>query len=99
MSNRKARIQRTLPLRAVDGSRRKILTRKRHQEGQLLKLKNGFAVRYYERGDGGQRQRVQKFLGTFGDLPTRRSALNAMQSEMAVVNSNIAVRPQQSPQT
>jgi integrase len=89
----------TLPPRAVDGSRRKILTRKRHQEGQLLKLKNGFAVRYYERDDDGRRQRVQKFLGTFGDLPTRRSALNAMQFEMAAVNSYITVRPQQSPQT
>lgn len=94
----KARIQRTLPLRAVDGSRRKILTRRRHQEGQLLKLKNGYAVRFSER-ENGERQRVQKFLGTFDDLPTRRSALNAMQSEMAAVNSNLIVRPQQSTQT
>jgi integrase len=94
----RARIQRTLPLRAVDGSRRKILSRKRHQEGQLLKLKNGYAVRYYEREDG-HRQRVQKFLGTFDELPTRRSALNAMQAEMSAVNSNICVRPQQSQTT
>jgi integrase len=88
----------TLPPRAVDGQRRRILSRKRHQAGQLLELQNGYAVRYYERSEG-RRQRVQKFLGTFGDLPTKRSALNAMQSEMAAVNSHITVRPQQSPQT
>jgi integrase len=89
----------TLPPARRDGQRRRILSRKRHQEGQLIELEHGYAVRHYERDADGKRQRVQKFLGTFADLPTKRSALNAMQSEMAVVNSNVAVRPQQSTQT
>jgi len=57
------------------------LKRKRHQTGQLLKLKHGWAVRYYESGDS-QRRRVQLYLGDFTELPTPRSAKNAMQAEM-----------------
>jgi len=98
MANATSKIGRTLRSRAVDGSRRRILSRKRHQAGQLVDLTNGYAVRYYENGEG-QRLRVQKFLGTLQDLPTRRSALNAMQSEMAAVNSSVTVQPQQSAQT
>jgi integrase len=79
--------ERTLPPRAVDGYRRKTLTRRRHQEGNLIKLKNGYAVRFYEDHQG-QRVRVQKFLGGFEELPTRRSALTRMQSELVTVNQN-----------
>jgi integrase len=82
----------TLPPRAVDGFKEKTLSRKRHQEGQLLKLKHGWAVRYYESGEG-QRLRVQKFLGDFEELPTRRSALTRMQSELTAVNKNLTVLP------
>jgi integrase len=77
----------TLPPRAVDGFRRKLLTRRRHQDGQLIELQNGYAVRYYEDHEG-QRLRVQKFLGSFEELPTRRSAQNRMQAELATVNQN-----------
>ena len=38
----------TLPPRAVDGFRRKLLTRRRHQDGQFLELKHGWAVQLYE---------------------------------------------------
>jgi integrase len=81
---------RTLPPRAVDGFRRKKLTRRRHQDGQLLKLKHGWAVRFYEPGDP-ERRRVQKFLGDFKELPTPRSAKNVMQAEMVKVNQLLAV--------
>ena len=81
---------RTLPPRAVDGSRRKLLTRKRHQDGQLLKLKHGWAVRFYEAGDS-QRRRVQKFLGDFSELPTPRAAKNVMQAEMVKINQQLAL--------
>jgi len=76
-----------LPPRAVDGFRRKTLTRRRHQEGNLIELKNGYAVWFYEDHQG-QRVRVQKFLGSFEELPTRRSALTRMQSELVAVNQN-----------
>lgn len=81
----------TLPPRAVDGFRRKLLTRRRHQDGQLLELKHGWAVRFYEYSDG-QRLRVQKFLGSFEELPTRRSAQNRMRAELATVNQNPVAR-------
>jgi integrase len=80
----------TLPPRAVDGFRRKLLTRRRHQDGQLIELQNGYAVRYYEDHEG-QRVRVQKFLGDFSELPTRRSAQNVMQAEMVKANQHLAV--------
>jgi len=78
--------------RAVDGYRRKILTRKRHQDGQLIELKNGWAVRYYEPGEG-QRLRVQKFLGSFEKL-TKPQAKTAMQQTLAEVNEHVTIRPQ-----
>jgi integrase len=80
----------TLPPRAVDGFRRKALTRKRHQDGQLIELQNGYAVRYYEDHEG-QRVRVQKFLGEFGELPTERAAKNVMQAEMVKVNQQTPI--------
>ena len=69
----------TLPLRAVNGYKEKNLSRKRHQDGQLLELRHGWAVRVYEDQmiDGErQRRRVQVFLGNFEKLPTKRSAQN-----------------------
>jgi integrase len=89
----------TLPPARRDGQRRRILSRKRHQEGQLIELEHGWACRFYERDADGKRQRVQKFLGTFAALPTKRSALNAMQAEMSALNSDLIVSPRQSRQT
>jgi integrase len=80
----------TLPPRAVDGFRRKLLTRRRHQDGQLIELQNGYAVRYYEDHEG-QRVRVQKFLGDFSELPTARAAKNVMQAEMVKVNQQLGL--------
>jgi integrase len=80
----------TLPPRAVDGFRRKALTRKRHQDGQLIELQNGYAVRYYEDHEG-QRVRAQKFLGDFNELPTARAAKNVMQAEMVKVNQRLSI--------
>lgn len=77
--------------RAVDGFKEKALSRRRHQQGQLIKLKHGWALRCYEDyrdADGvRQRRRVQKMLGTFEQLPTKRSAQNAMAEELALVNT------------
>jgi integrase len=84
--------RRSLPLRAVDGHKEKKVTRRRHQDGQLLKLKNGWAVRFYESGEG-QRLRIQKFLGDFEELPSKRSARTRMQTELAAVNTNLTARP------
>jgi len=80
----------TLPPRAVDGFRRKALTRKRHQDGQVIELQNGYAVRYYEDHEG-QRVRVQKFLGDFSELPTVRAAKNVMQAEMLKANKQLSI--------
>lgn len=80
----------TLPPRAVDGFRRKALTRKRHQDGQLIELQDGYAVRYYKDHEG-QRVRVQKFLGDFDELPTVRAAKNIMQAEMVKANQHLAL--------
>jgi integrase len=80
----------TLPPRAVDGFRRKTLTRKRHQDGQLIELQDGYAVRYYEDHEG-RRVRVQKFLGDFDELPTVRAAKNIMQAEMVKANQHLAL--------
>jgi integrase len=81
--------------RAVDGAEEKKLSRRRHQEGELLKLEHGWAVRFYEdffNNGKRQRRRVQRFLGDFKQLPTRRSALNAKSEELAPVN-NFTTRP------
>jgi len=83
---------RTLSARAVDGYGRKKLTRRRHQQGMLLELKNGWAVRYYENCDG-NRRRMQKWLGDFRELPTRSAAKNVMQAELAVVNKTVTINP------
>jgi integrase len=82
---------RTLRPRAVDGFKEKALKRRRHQDGQLIKCKDGFAVRFYENTDG-ERKRVQKFLGDFRELPTLRAAKNAMQLELTRVNQTVSVQ-------
>lgn len=54
-----------------------------------IKLKHGWAERHYENG-GDERLRVQKFLGSFEELPARRSAQNRMHSELTAVNTSLA---------
>lgn len=84
-----------LPARAVDGFKEKQLTRRRHQDGQLIETRHGWTVRVYEdyMQDGVRhRRRVQKWLGDFEKLPTRRAALNRMAEELARVN-DFTVRP------
>ncbi len=66
------------------------MTRRRHQDGQLIELQNGYAVRYYEDHDG-QRVRVQKFLGDVSELPTAGAAKNVMQAEMVKVNQQFSI--------
>jgi integrase len=92
MSTGESKNPSTLPARDVDGFRRKLLTRKRHQDGMLLKLKHGWACRFYEQGDR-QRKRVQKFLGSFKKL-TKPQAKKAMREVLAVVNENVASPPE-----
>ena len=77
---------------AVNGHEEKSVSRKRHQDGQLLTLQSGYAVRYYENG-GGHRRRVQQFLGTFDNL-TKPQAKHAKDAVMAEVNKNLVVHPQ-----
>lgn len=91
MTRRVGSGERKVPLRAVNGKERK-LTRRRHQEGMLLELKNGWAVRYYENCDG-ERRRMQKWLGDFKELPTRSAARTAMQGELAIVNQTVTFAP------
>lgn len=87
----------TLPLRAVGEPNGGNLARRRHQDGQLIELEHGWALRVYEDycdGNGVRlRRRVQKFLGDLKTLPTRRAAQNAMAAELILVNSRTA-RPQ-----
>ena len=48
-------------------------------------------MRFYKNHQG-QRVRVQKFLGNFEELPTWRSAMTRMQSELVAVNQNFVGR-------
>lgn len=94
MSN-KNQFSSTLPERAVNGSKEKAtLSRRRHQDGNLIELQHGWAVRYYTDyvDDNGVRcrSRVQKLLGDFKKLPTKRAAQNAMQVQLALVNNATA---------
>jgi integrase len=85
----------TLPLHAVTGSSEEKLTRRRHQEGNLIKLRHGWACRFYEdyyHNGERLRRRIRQFLGDFKKLPTKRSAQNAMDERLAGVN-NFTVRP------
>ena len=85
----------TLRPRAVSGPREENLARRRFQKGQLLLLKKRWSVRFYEdviENGERQRKRVQRFLGTLVELPTKRLALRAMDETLAAVNS-LAYRP------
>jgi integrase len=50
-------------------------------------------MRYYENSGEGERLRIQKFLGSFEALPTKRSAMTQMQSELSAVNQNLTACP------
>ncbi len=86
----------TLPPRAVSGpTEENTLARRRFQKGQLLLLKNMWSVRYYEdvfENGERSRSRVQRFLGTLAELPTKRLAMRAMENTLASVNS-LTIRP------
>lgn len=81
----------TVPARAVDGEKERKLSRRRHQDGQLIKLANGWAVRFYEdilvNGER-RRERKQVFLGDSKKLGTRRAAENAMDQELGTRGVN-----------
>jgi integrase len=67
--------------------------RRRRQSGQLITTEHGYAVRFYEPGDG-KRRRVQKWLGDFKTLPTDTAAKNAMDAVLFNVNQNATALPQ-----
>lgn len=60
------------------------MTRRRHQSGQLVETRHGWAMRYYVQGEG-QRKRVQRFLGTFKAM-TKPQAKHAMDKVLLEVN-------------
>ncbi len=70
------------------------MSRKRHQRGQLVETKYGYAVRFYEPGEG-HRHRIQKWLGSYDEM-TRPQAKHAMDDTLAAVNKNPIALPQQS---
>src|SRR5580658_2012649 len=73
----------------------KKLARRRFQRGRLLELAHGWSVRFYEDivVDGVRRRhRVQKFLGTRKEIPTKPRAKAAMQEVLAAVN-DVTYRP------
>ena len=83
----------TVATRVVSGFKEKILSRRRHQEGQLLRLQNGWSLRVYEdfiQEGVCRRRRVQKYLGSLRDLPTKRSAQNEADAYRALVNRSTA---------
>jgi len=94
MTTAKNRNLGTLPPRASDGhEKRRIVMRRRHQDGQLIETKHGYSVRYYTQGEGQQRHRVQIFLGSFEEL-TRPQAKTRMADVLAAVNKNPTLNPQ-----
>jgi integrase len=81
--------------RIVSESKESSLARRRYQRGQLLLQQNTWSVRYYEdfvENGERHRRRVQQFLGSLVELPTKRRAQRAMEEKLAVVN-NLAYRP------
>jgi integrase len=81
--------QSTLRPRAVNGPREENLARRRFQNGQLLLLKKRWSVRSYEdvvENGERRRKRVQRFLGTLAELPTKRLAMRAMKHALEAVN-------------
>src|ERR1700734_876716 len=81
--------------RAISSERRAVtepteekLARRRYQKGQLLLLRNGWGVRFYEDAiENGERRRhrVQRFLGTLKELPTKRLAMRSMEDVLSSV--------------
>lgn len=69
------------------------MQRRRHQKGQLIRTETGFAVRYYQSGEG-RRRRVQTWLGDFKQLPNDTAAKNAMDAVLFTVNQNPTANPQ-----
>jgi integrase len=93
MTTAKNRNPGTLPPRASDGhEKRRIVMRRRHQDGQLIETTHGWSARFYESGEG-QRRRVQVFLGSFEEL-TKPQAKTAMAELLAKVNKTPAALPQ-----
>ena len=85
----------TLPLRAVTGPTEEKLARRRFQKGQLLLLQQRWSMRFYEdvfENGERRRHRVQKFLGTLKEFPTKRLAMREMKAALDAVNS-LAYRP------
>jgi integrase len=89
-------------LRDISSERRAViepteekLARRRFQKGQLLLIGDRWSVRFYEDAiENGERRRrrVQRFLGTLKELPTKRLAMRAMAAVLSSVNS-LAYRP------
>jgi integrase len=69
------------------------MQRRRHQKGQLIQTETGYAVRFYESGEG-HRRRVQTWLGDFKQLPNPTAAKNAMDAVLFTVNQNPTANPQ-----
>ena len=66
--------------------------RERRQKGQLVTTEHGYAVRFYEPGEG-KRRRVQKWLGDFKTLSNDRAIQNAMEAVLYHVNQNSTAIP------
>ena|ERR1700678_762593 len=85
----------TLPLRAVTGQGGGNLARRRFQNGQLLLLKKRWSVRscedVIEHGER-RRKRVQRFLGTLAEFPTKRACCASDESRARAING-LAYRP------
>jgi len=86
--------RRKVPPRTFDGPKEKNLARRRLQRGTLLLLGTRTEKRWYGRWrqselvDGKEvRHRVQEFLGTLADFPTKKLALRELAARLGTVNS------------
>lgn len=77
---------RTVSASAINGTKERDMSRRRHQNGNLIRTKHGWSMRYYLQGEGA-RQRVQKFLGTFEQF-TKPQAKGEMDKVLAEINNN-----------
>ena len=82
---------------AVNGTKEKQMSRRRHQDGQLIETEHGWSMRYYLQGEG-RRKRTQRFLGTFAQL-TKPQAKSKMAEALVELNNNPVVHPQTTTQT
>jgi integrase len=87
----------TVATSASNGSKEKKMTRRRHQSGQLIETRHGWAMRYYVQGEG-QRRRVQQFLGTFKAM-TKPQAKHEMDKVLLEVNERPMGQPHTKTQT